>query len=335
MDKIVIPAIEIPSFRTAIAIKQNTHQNILLSTWGGIGDQICSEPTLRYALSRFKNERLTLCTDNPELFEHLQFAEVISTREGYDRDAEFLRFEMIRPSTSLVWEFMSHMIVNCVDYPSLCAFRSQLPVAERELFISSKKPDAYKMSQFKNNENQYIFVHAGKHWPSKTFPKDWWDSVLCKMISYGLTPVLIGADADDNRGTVDVETRGCLDLRNKLTVMESIWLLQRAQVLITNDSSPLHMAASRDPAHSNTGHCWIGFIASCKHPDFITHWRRGVWNYREENLGLGGMWENISTLPNNKEEITLEFVDETLLRSWLPKPDSVASWAVSKMRKIQ
>ena len=106
-----------------------------------------------------------------------------------------------------------------------------------------------------------------------TFPKAFWDKVINRLCDRGLTPILIGADADDNRSTVDVDASRCLDLRNKLSLTESVWFLQNATVLLTNDSSPLHMAASGD--------AWIGYIATCKHPDMITHWRRGRWQWRE------------------------------------------------------
>ena len=126
-----------------------------------------------------------------------------------------------------------------------------------------------------------VVVHAGKHWPSKTFPKDWWDAVLAELKSRGFIPILIGADADDNRSTVDVDPTGCLDLRNKTSLTESIWLTQQTKVLLTNDSSPLHMAV--------TGDAWIGFVATCKHPDYIKHWRNGQWSWRMENLGSWGV----------------------------------------------
>src|ERR1019366_8851502 len=113
-----------------------------------------------------------------------------------------------------------------------------------------------------------------------------------------------------------------------INVSELTYILQRAKVLITNDSSPLHIAASTDPKEPDTtGLCWIGFIATCKHPDFMTHWRKGQWQFREENLSLGGMWETLQHIPNQMESVRIDVVDQELLNSWLPKPSDVAKWA--------
>jgi hypothetical protein len=281
---------------------------------------------LRYALNYFKDCEITLSSEHPFLFRHLKFAEVIDAKKYKPVEENYLVFETISDPSRLTWEFFSHCITNCVDFPSLCALRMQLPVKDREVILTPKEP-AYesavwkmlpKMSEVRRN----VVVHAGKHWPSKTFPKDWWDAVLAELIAKGLTPILIGADTDDNRGTVDVKTKGCIDLRNQISINDSIWLLQHSDVLITNDSSPLHMAVA--------GKTWIGFIASCKHPDYITHWRNGQWGWRMQNLGLGGIWDEVNFCPNKETTLTVENVDEKLLRTWLPEPRAVAEWANEK-----
>jgi hypothetical protein len=321
-DRVAIPAIMVPSFRTSMAIQNKTETNLLFRTWGGLGDQICAEPTLRYALKSFKHCDVSLTSERPELFSHLKFKKVFDEREVRPNYNNYLLFETITPpdDSNLVWQFFSHMLVNCVDFPSLCALRSQLPVKDRELFLVGTKP---KFSE--HFADRPVFVHAGRHWPSKTFPKDWWDDTLFELMRSGMTPILIGSDTDDNRGTVGVETRGCIDMRNKLSVMETIWLLQRAKILLTNDSAPLHMAASTDPSlEKSTGHCHIKFIATCKHPDHITHFRKGQWQYREENLGLSGVWDIISNCPNQGEKVTVDQIEEKILRSWLPTSKSVA-----------
>lgn len=313
-DVIQIPAMMHPGFRASLAIQNGVERRLLFRTWGGLGDQICAEPTLRYALDQFKNCEVFLESEHPELFTHLKFKEVFDSRVKKADPKDFLVFETITApdNTNMVWLFFSHMLTHCVDFPSLCALRSQLPIASREVRL----PDCGSIVPI--DAKKPVVVHAGRHWPSKTFPADWWNSVLNEMIRNGMTPVLIGADTDDNRGTVSVNAEGCIDMRNRLSIVDTISLLKRSKVLITNDSSPLHMAADSD--------CWIGFIATCKHPDFITHWRRGQWGYRMKNLGLGGMWDTVDMCPNAKEEVTVDRVAPELLASWLPQPAEVAEW---------
>lgn len=321
--RIAIPISHLPIARTQIAIDRGVERNLLFRTWGGVGDQMCAEPTLRYALRMFKDCDISLASEIPELFGHLKFKEVFDLRKVRPNYDKYFCFETITPpdQSNLVWQFFSHMLVNCVDFPSLCALRQQMPVADREIFLVGKEPAI--LSEISAALLNGVIVHPGKHWPSKTFPKDFWDRVLASLLTRNIKPILIGADTDDNRGTVDVNTEGCLDLRNKLSIMESIWACQAAKVVITNDSSPLHMAAS--------GNAWIGYIATCKHPDLITHWRKGQWQWREHNFGKGGIWEVLDYCPNKKHEVSAEFVGEEMLRTWLPNPYEVANWVEEKL----
>lgn len=324
--RVAIPMSHLPIFRTEIAIQNGVEKRLLFRTWGGIGDQICAEPTIRYGLKMFKGCEIHLASELPGMFEHLNFKRVFNLKDEMPNYSRFLLFDTITPpdDTNIVWQFMSHMLVNCVDFPSQCALRQQLPIEDKVVQITGTKPKHLDSSDVRND----VVVHPGKHWQSKTFPKDFWDRVLASLLVRGVRPIIIGADADDNRGTVDVNPEGCLDLRNKLSITESIWLLKNAPVLLTNDSSPLHMAVD--------GNTWIGFVATCKHQDFISHWRRPgpgeepVWKWRMKHFNKGGLWEHIDYCPNKKQSIEAEFVPPDLLLSWLPNPTEFAEWAVER-----
>lgn len=322
--RVFLPAMMVPSFRSSLAIERGVERNILMKTWGGLGDQICAEPTLRYALKSFKECKVSLASEQPSLFSHLPFERVFNLKKEQPIWEDYFTFDTIYPTTHLQWEFMSHMLVNCVDYPSLCAFRCQLPVAEREVQL---KVYDHEVRDFVRNilyswGRKAVVVHPGRHWQSKTFPKQWWDAVLSELIGQGKKPILIGADTDDNRGTVDVNKEGCVELRNHITVKECIWLLQNTHCLLTNDSSPLHMAAS--------GSGWIGYVATCKHPDMITHWRNGQWGWRMQNFGKGGIWDLVDYCPNKKQELSAESVPEEKLLEWLPDPEEFAVWGAQR-----
>jgi len=316
----------LPGFRTAAAVERGVERNILLRTWGGIGDQICAEPTLRYALRSFRDCEVSLASERPELFSHLSFKRVYHIPEEKPDYERYLVLDTITPmdDSNLVWQFMSHMLVNCVDFPSLCALRCQIPVADREVFLPVPRQRHLALNDFTNG----VCVHPGRHWQSKTFPADWWNGVLSGLLRAGKSPVIVGGKTDDNRGTVDVDTTGCVDLRDKLSLTESIWLLQRSRVLLTNDSAPLHMAASRGFEHAPA---WIGYVATCKHPDMITHWRFGRWGRRMRNLGLGGIWDVVDYCPNRAQELSAERVPEETLLSWLPDPRAVSDWAIERL----
>jgi hypothetical protein len=318
---VFIPGNQIPTFRTHVATLRGVANNLLLKTWGGIGDQACAEPTLRFALKTFRNCDISLATELPELFTHLDFKRVFDLKVERPIAENYLTFETIVSPDNLTWEFFGHMITNCVDFPSMCAFRCQLPIADREVKLAMRANPI--IGSLLPPKGRRVVVHPGRHWQIKTFPKTWWDEVLDHLHSAGVTPILIGADADDNRGTVDVARAGCLDLRNKLALAETVWLLNETDVLLTNDSSPMHLAVPGD--------AWIGFVATCKHPDFIMHWRKGRWAWRMENLGKGGIWDVMDYAPNKPNKIEVDKCDPELLLSWLPTPKEYAEWALSKL----
>lgn len=318
-DSLLIPATIMPSFRSALALQNGTEKNLLFKVIGGIGDRICAEPTIRYALTHFKDCKISVISHSPEFFEHLY----VKDNFHFDKDKinydDYLVFETLTQpdESSLTWQFFSHMLTQCVEYSAICALRSQLPIKDREVILQDIG------TKFNFRHSDAVVIHAGAHWQSKTFPKDWWDEVIHQIQKMGIFPVLIGANEDENRKTVGIDSGGCIDLRNKLSLMETVSLLKKSKVLLTNDSAPLHMAADSD--------CWIGMIATVKHPDFITHWRRGQWGYRMQNFSKGGMWELHDICPNKSERIDVDKVDEKILRTWLPEPKELADWAFSKI----
>lgn len=315
-----MPAMMIPNFRSTWAIDNHVEKNILFRTSGGIGDIVCAEPAIRFGFKNFKDCKFTLYSEQPEFFRHLPFDHIIP-REDLDKVNldEYFTIDTLYHHGHLQHEFMIHMNVQAVDYASLCVFRGTLPVADKNINIEPSLADFAKIGNIPLENT--ITIHPGKHWQSKTFPKPWWDAVLAGIIKNGKTPILIGGKGPDNSGTVDVETSGCIDLRNELTLMQSVALLQSSKVFLTNDSAPLHMAASGD--------AWIGFIATCKHPDHITHWRHGQFGWRMQNLGLGGAWDGIDLCPNKKDPIHVDNVGDILLK-WLPEPETVSDWAIQR-----
>lgn len=322
--QVAIPMGHIPIFRTQLAIQDGVEKRLLFRTWGGIGDQICAEPTLRYAIDMFKDCDIFLASELPGLFSHLNFKRVFDLNEEMPNYQKYFLFDTITApdESNMVWQFFSHMLTNCVDFPSLCALRLQLPNDRKEIWLTSKVPSQEVQNEVKSKS---VILHPGKHWQSKTFPKEFWDRIIAGLLVRGITPIIIGADADDNRGTVNVDATHCVDLRNKLSIMESIWVCQNTKVLLTNDSAPLHMAASGD--------AWIGYVATCKHPDMITHWRHGEWQWREKNFGKGGIWDVIDFCPNKKQKVEAECVPPELLASWLPDPAEMVEWAAERLEE--
>jgi hypothetical protein len=314
----------IPSCKAQKAIDRGVEKNILFIVGGGLGDQICAEPTLRYALENFTGY-ISLYAPNPELFSHLRFQKVFKHEVDTPDIENYLTLNTYVPETHFQNEFLMSLTINAVDYASLCAFKSQLPVCYRTLKLNPDSNTKLKMKKALecNADGPHVIVHPGAGWPSKTFPPHWWDEVLYWLKKLRCTPIVIGEK------TVDLKEKTA-DFRGLLSIQESIALLQYAHVVLTNDSAPLHMAASESPRWRGLGAAWIGFLATVKHPDYLLHWRHGRLGWRMRNLSLGGMWNFYNPCPNRPAPFNVKNVSSYEMESWLPEPRDVALWAVER-----
>lgn len=320
---LVVPAMEVPGFRLQVAVNRNVQHKLLLCTGGGIGDYITAEPAFRYAFKTFQNCEFSLLSQAPEFFRHLPFKEVFDERKGEKPEMmDYLVLRSMPEHEGLQCEFLTQLWTHCVDYASLNLFRFQLPNCEKQIYLKPNV-DEERIADLINS-NTDILIHPGRTWQSRTFPKWWWDKVIKTILEADFHPVLIGspANAEGDRGTVDVDTTETLDFRGKLDFMSSVAVCQKARVLLTNDSSPLHMAAS--------GNAWIGLVSTARHPDYVTHWRHGIWGYRMQNHSKGGVWETYNVCPNQLTGVNISVCDEEKLISWLPDPVEYAQWAVDK-----
>lgn len=325
MNEIVqIPAREIPTWRASIALQNKVQNNLLMTTWGGLGDQVCAEPTFRWALKNLKNKNIHLLARTPKLFDHLDFKSIVPY-EAIDNDptleSKFFLCNTFTNSDRLAAEFLGAGLCNAVDFASILALRLQLPVEDKNIVLT---PSILHFFKFQFLWSQSVVIHPGRHWASRTFPTKWWNDVIRALKGKGFGVVLIGKDVDQNVGTVDVDATGCIDLRNKTTLNEMIFILQKSFCVITNDSSPVHIAAS--------GSAHIGMIASSKHPDLITHWRKndqGVnqFGWRTKNLGLDGLWNHLDICMAQDQTVSVGDISEDLMKKILPEPDAVADFA--------
>lgn len=322
---ISIPAMQVPNFRAYHAIERGYSKKMLFLTRGGVGDYVCAEPAFRWAMETFKGHEFYLASLWPELFSHLPFTYVWDLKKEKPYPDTYYEFPSFRDSDELANEFTCHMAINPVNYIALSMWRCELPLEYRAIKLVPSLED-YNATRMLTGSKDVI-VHCGRTKQSRTFPASWWNAVLMNLKNRGLRPVLIGGDSKLNEtGTVKVNAEDCLDLRCKLTLLETAGLLHDATVLLTNDSMPLHMAASGPK-------CWIGFISTVKHPDLLLHYRpdSDQYGYRMENFSLGGMWETMDFCPSNPQTIWVDKVDHADLISWLPDPSMLAEWAHTKI----
>lgn len=301
-----INAKDLPSYRLA----QETSK-IMMTTWGGLGDQVCAEPALRYAFKLFPNHEISLLTSFPELFSHLPFHKVYTK----DQTSELNEADYIVIHTNhhggIGSEFLHHHFTQPVDFSTLCAFQRQIPIKER--IIRTPFPTVREFD---------VLLHPGRHWPSKTFPREWWEAIALELSGRRINVAIVGKDISSELGTVEMDVPiGAVDLRNKLTLPEFVSQLLGTKVLITGDSAPLHLASS------GTAH--IGFVTTSKHPDHLLHYRARGFGWRMQNLGKGGYWEHDPGYPIRSDQYRIDLLPEGMLESVLPSPQEVVEYVLT------
>lgn len=306
-------------------------RHIYVSVSGGAGDQICAEPAIRFMRRMYPEDEFWVATHYPRLFKHLEKQRVIVCEHGKANlrpDTPYYLAESLPGPDTLQWAIVSHLLCHSVDYCSIALLKRTLPAEDRTIRFDLLPEDfdglAEKTGLSKKALKRIIVIHPGRHWNSKTFPKEWWQKVIDAALGAGHKVVLIGKDEPGDppdfkagaRGTVDVSPNGALDLRNKLSLGELGALLSLAKTLISNDSFPVHLAGAFDNR--------IILIPSCKHPDHVLPIRRGSTGYKTTALYKKLIIDEIESRPTQVYPTSAE-VEKIDWDKYLPDPEEVAA----------
>ena len=242
-----------------------------------MGDQLCSEPAIRHTMSLYPDANFYVVTHFPKLFSHLN-AKVLTYDEWKGLDEPVMILHTC-PDDNISEHGMSHVLFHPTDFASMSIIKKTIPNNEKTIRLSLEPEDTANMVHIfsgKDPNKPLVVVHAGKWWPSKTLPQEWWQQIVDKL-SEKLTVVLIGKTIDEKQGFLPIECPdNGYDLRDMTSLGELFSLISLSKVLLTNDSSPLHIAGAFDN--------WIVTIPTCKHPDHILPFRNGTQYYKTKSL---------------------------------------------------
>lgn len=106
-----------------------------------------------------------------------------------------------------------------------------------------------KIEQFGGNENKkYIAIAPGSVWNTKKYPKEYFLEIAKYLSARKFFIFFIGG-ADDKELCEELSRHlpdSSLSFAGKLSIVESIALLQKCSLLISNDSAPTHLAMAAD-----------------------------------------------------------------------------------------
>lgn len=302
-------------------------RHILIDVQGGLGDQVDAEPAIRFLKDNVYPEAdVNVVTHFPRLFRHLDLPVYLHDDFRPEPDTPYYHVLTLPGPNTITWSVVSNLLCHTVDYVSMSLLRRTLPLQARQIVLDvglSSILDLLEVTGLRSLE-ELVLVHPGRHWESKTFPSPWWQSIIDGLYSVGLPVCLIGKE-EDGRGVVDVEAReGMIDTRDLLDLDALICLIAHANLLISNDSAPIHIAGAFD---NN-----ILLIPSCKHPDHLLPYRNGGHqDYKARALYKRLTLDDCVSQPTAVHGASGEFVKGNIL-DYIPEPEDVVAAAVDMFR---
>lgn len=301
-------------------------RKISITAGGGMGDQICAEPVIRYMKAMWcEKDDIVVMTQYPDAFRHLDVT-------CYDHN---VTFDEPRSTVSThpvgddpYVQVMCFHRMHPVDYISIRLLKRMLPMRFKQIKLPLQEEAVERVKQLIEYPYKTVLVHPGSSWPSKTFPAEIWNSYIW-YLKKTYDVVLIGrnfkTEKGEQRGTVDVNRDGCLDLIDKLSFFELCAAISLCPVLLTNDSAPVHIAGAYDN--------WIGLIPTCKHPDYVLPYREVQKSKALYKMGLFNYLFDFD--PLNLADVPLAYATEEQLKMAAPQVEQVTGFVEECFRNIK
>jgi lipopolysaccharide heptosyltransferase I len=118
----------------------------------------------------------------------------------------------------------------------------------RQFVVPIKLEDrAWAEEQLRGRPRPWLAVNLGTRWETKRWPVRHFAELVRRSIhSAGGTAILVGAPAEAQLACQfrELFDQGVLDLTGKTTLGQLAAVIERAEVVLSNDSGPLHLAAA-------------------------------------------------------------------------------------------
>jgi hypothetical protein len=294
-------------------------RNILISVTAGMGDQLCSEPVIRFTQKLYPDANMFVVTHFPRLFEHLDLP--VLKYDDWTGSPEAILTMYTCPDDDKSEHHLSHVLFHPTDFASMSMIKRTIPNIEKTIKIKVDIEDVstiIDMTREKPTDKKLVLVHPGKWWPSKTFPIEWWQEVVDKL-SEKLCVGIIGKTIDDKQGFLPITCpKDGIDFRDLTSLGEMIALISLSKVTLTNDSSPVHIAGAFDN--------WLVTIPTCKHPDHMIPFRNGTQNYKTKVLYKKLLLDDLEIRHTESYPDTIDTIPSgKTMYDYLPDVDTVVN----------
>lgn len=265
-------------------------------TAGGMGDAVASLPVFKYILEEHtKNHHFTFWL--PDYF--VDVAKFCFPKALFNKLSEKHKFNERLPTFHTNIVIPSFLRQHLTDYASLLLADIILPAEKKNYFkpniskhnIKTKNYELYKILK-EHDLSKFVFITSMYTSDTRVFRGKEVNKIVDYIIEREYTPVFIGKEKaahfekDGNfirAKQEEIDTSKGLNLINKTSLLDLIWLFDKGKSIIGLDNGLLHLACMTD-LHV------IGAYTSV-HPDHRLPYRYNEkgWNYDivlpDEDLG--------------------------------------------------
>ncbi|GAB4265008.1 MAG: glycosyltransferase family 9 protein [Deferrisoma sp.] len=89
-----------------------------------------------------------------------------------------------------------------------------------------------------------VALAPGARWPTKAWPEEHWRALAGRLQAGGAFPVVVGGPEDRELAERILAGGRGANLAGRTSILETAAALARCEVLVTNDSAPMHMATA-------------------------------------------------------------------------------------------
>jgi lipopolysaccharide biosynthesis glycosyltransferase len=148
-------------------------RHLYVSVSGGLGDQICAEPAIRFMQKYiYPNDEIVVATHFPRLFKHLNsnLSVIEHGKFNPSHDTPYFLMSSLPGPETVTWMIVSNLLSHTVDYCSIALLKRILAVKDKQVHLEVTQTDIDCISDLVDKPEELILVHPGKHWQSKPQP---------------------------------------------------------------------------------------------------------------------------------------------------------------------
>lgn len=228
----------------------------MASNFGGLGDDICRLPAYKYVLDKWPHAKITLaCADFMiTIYEHFfagRFERIIGMSEIW-KDPDLRSRKWLQTKTEFYTPMHSHLVDHAFSYIA-DEPNTNIPIEKKNYlqFDLTRLPDVSKFAL----PDSYIVLTPGWTAFVRSLPASTYNGISAWAKARGITPVLLGTKLAVRGGLAekieatfaeDLDVTGCIDLREKTTLLEAAHVMAKAKAVIGLDNGLIHLAACSD-----------------------------------------------------------------------------------------